>query len=296
MGLETLDDLEARVDLKGCSCIGTGSLSEVIRAKERTTGMGLAVKLVGMGRLAQTGTSEARIRREVKTLCALDHPNIVRLIHVLSCRRKIVEAGVRMEPPYLCICMQEVSGAATLNSVIKAGPLQPIVIAAILPQLASALAYMHEQGFVHRDIWAENVLISGGEKVVLADLGCAESYRSGPAAVTEKLNVPYTSPEAAAGMPQSPAEDCWALGLLLTEMVTGRFVRERLGRTDIPIHANVMALSQAIRDTHAMGGPRIGRMATSLLGNLAVRMTMRSVVTESTSIYNSFQRSRRSSH
>merc|ERR1711933_83920 len=116
-------------------------------------------------------------------------------------------------------------------------------------------------------------------KAVLVDLGCAE-YINGESAHNSKLNIPYMSPEAAAGQRQGTGDDSWALGLLITEIVTGVFVRDRMGRSDIPIHFARPALAEAKREALQLGGKLMGSVLATRLLELEAdrRMTMAEVL------------------
>mmetsp|Transcript_100461 Transcript_100461/g.199472 ORF Transcript_100461/g.199472 Transcript_100461/m.199472 type:complete len:576 (+) Transcript_100461:101-1828(+) len=243
--LEVLGKLDEEMDLRESRKIGSGSLGDVILVDDTPRVRSLAVKVISLRRCWERG-DEARIRHEVKVMSALDHPNIVRLVDVLASRSRLPNVG--SEPPYLCIAMNYVSNSEPLSSRIRQKGSQPGLVQQVLPQLASALAHMHQRGVVHRDIWSENVLISNTGRVVLVDLGCAEFFNVGPTA-TCRLNIPYMSPEAAKCMRQQPGDDCWALGLLITEIVTGCFIADRIGTSAKPIHAVPTALEEMLRET-----------------------------------------------
>jgi len=100
----------------------------------------------------------------------------------------------------------------------------------ILRDVASALAYAHEKGIMHRDVKPGNVLISGGVAVV-TDFGVAKavsaSTEAGATHLTSlgvALGTPaYMAPEQASGDPQvDHRADIYALGVMTYEMLAGR--------------------------------------------------------------------------
>eukprot|EP00930_Biecheleria_cincta_P006871 TRINITY_DN107959_c0_g1_i1.p1 TRINITY_DN107959_c0_g1~~TRINITY_DN107959_c0_g1_i1.p1 ORF type:complete len:736 (-),score=112.57 TRINITY_DN107959_c0_g1_i1:47-2221(-) len=271
-----LGNLHDRVCLQSVSRLGSGSLGVVLLAQDQRTREQLAIKAISLKLAKLSGAEEERVWQEAKVMREVQHPNLARLLDVLACWDHLPH--VNSEPPYLCLVMEYVADSEPLsNAMRRRGPSRQLA-ERVVPQLAAALAEMHRRGIVHRDVWSENVLIDERERAVLVDLGCSEYISSRPA-VNSKLNIPYMSPEAAAGMPQGTGDDCWALGLLITEMVTGCFVADRIGRSDMPIHFNRAALFNAQSEAISSGGPVLGKVTGQLLEFSAFgRMSMAEVL------------------
>ncbi|WP_344481301.1 serine/threonine-protein kinase [Nonomuraea monospora] len=101
---------------------------------------------------------------------------------------------------------------------IEKGPLPWHEAAAIALRLARVLMAGHARGLVHRDVTAENVLLTAdGPK--LLDFGIA-AWAGDPD--DDRGTPPYVAPERLLGAPTHPAVDVYALGVLLHTMLTGR--------------------------------------------------------------------------
>ncbi|MGZ7080640.1 MAG: protein kinase domain-containing protein, partial [Thermoanaerobaculia bacterium] len=90
-------------------------------------------------------------------------------------------------------------------------------------QLAIALAALHAQGIVHRDVKASNVMITSEGRVVLLDFGLvAEISLDDTIGHKTVVGTPgYMSPEQMTGGPASAAGDWYSFGALLYQALTG---------------------------------------------------------------------------
>ena len=126
----------------------------------------------------------------------LSHPNLVRLL----------DRGEDADGPYLV--MELVDGENLKARIRREGPLDPDEAARICAEVGRALSYAHGQGVVHRDIKAQNVLLTADGGVKLADFGIArliETEGEPGLTKTDMLlgSADYLSPEQADGTPAS---------------------------------------------------------------------------------------------
>lgn len=189
--------------------LGGGAAAEVFRALDERLQRPVAVKLFRGDAAAQLQRHEA----EMRTLASLDHPSLV----------GVYDAGTDDESGVPFLVMQLVEGS-TLADELREGALPLDRAATYGAALADALAYVHERGFVHRDVKPANVLIAEDGRVHLADFGIARLVDSVHETRTgDVLGTPgYFSPEQVTGEPVGPPTDIYALGIVLIECVTGQ--------------------------------------------------------------------------
>ena len=126
----------------------------------------------------------------------------------------------------------------TLENLRRRGGLDEVAIAAIYADLRAALVFLHENGVVHRDIKLENVLVDANGRAVLSDFGVSRILRQDlrdEIALTTTFaadrapimgSAGYLSPELMEGKAATPADDAWALGVLVFRLLTGVWYEE----------------------------------------------------------------------
>ena len=96
--------------------------------------------------------------------------------------------------------------------------------ASLIGEAASALAWLHQNGWVHRDVKPGNLLLRADGSLALGDFGCAcrtGDARALPAGLV--VGTPrYAAPEQSEGAPCSPAADVYSLGVCFYEMLAGK--------------------------------------------------------------------------
>ena len=188
--------------------LGQGGMGEVWLVDDRELEENVVVKILAPD--SPLGYSEERIallKRECRSARGLVHPNIVRVYDVHE------EDGVRF------ISMAYIEG----NDIgqLRDRPLETI-LDALLP-VAHALDYAHRQGVVHRDLKAANVLLDRNGEPQLLDFGIAGLLDS-PAEASEVSgggSPSSTSPQQRAGSEPSRADDIYAFGALLYDLLSG---------------------------------------------------------------------------
>ena len=195
--------------------LGRGGTAEVWRAEDESLDREVALKLVTV----PTDDSAARAGEEARLLARLSHPGLV----------PVYDAGTDdRDRPW--VVMELVEGE-TLADSLRRGPVPSERAATIGRSLAEALAYVHAQGLLHRDVKPANVLVGNDGRVRLTDFGIARLVDAARVTSTGMMvgTASYLAPEQVAGEQVGPAADVYALGLLLLECLTGQ--REYAGST-----------------------------------------------------------------
>jgi serine/threonine-protein kinase len=192
--------------------IGAGTTGTVWRARRDSDGRAVAIKMLHP-QYSSDPETVSRFVREHLTLRRLDHRHLVRVIELLAITN------------LLAIVMELVDGH-NLRQTVRQGGLDADRDAALLSQVASALAYIHGAGIVHRDVKPENILVAwrGGQPFAqLTDFGIA--HLTGEAALTQPgrlVGTPaYLAPEIALGRTATAAADVYALGATAYELFSG---------------------------------------------------------------------------
>ncbi len=154
-----------------------------------------------------------RFRREARAIARLDHPGVVQIYDLLE------------TPDGDWIVMQYVAGP-TLAKRLRQGPMPPEHVVTLGREVTAALEAAHAQGLLHRDLKAENVVLTAtGAKVL--DFGLAKLYQqlgntTATSSLTHGIAGTYRSmsPEQANGFELDPRSDLFSLGVLLYEAAT----------------------------------------------------------------------------
>ncbi|MGM1060841.1 serine/threonine-protein kinase [Saccharothrix sp. Mg75] len=191
--------------------LGSGGMAEVHRGWDLLLRRHVAVKLFDAPDDAAGAVASTRFDHEVRTMAALSHPGLVSVYDVGRCGRTSF------------VVLQLVEGP-TLRDRLAGGPLPLPQVRRLGLRLADALAHVHEQGVVHRDVKPSNILLDASGAPHLADFGLARSAWSPQLTNHGQVigTAAYLAPEQVRGEAVGPAADVYALGLVLLECLTGR--------------------------------------------------------------------------
>jgi serine/threonine-protein kinase len=201
---------------------GRGGMGVVYAARDLSLGRAVALKT--LPRLS--ADLSLRLRQEARAMASLMHPHLALIFGAETWR------GVPV------LVLEYLAGGTLADRM--SGRLAAAEAVAVARDVALALQALHREGLVHRDVKPSNVGFTERGVVKLLDFGLAQLLEPGggtalggpvvrPGARAELtphdrvVGTPlYLSPEALAGRPPSPAQDAWALGLVLHEAIAGR--------------------------------------------------------------------------
>ena len=201
--------------------LGRGGMGVVFLAREVLLDRPVAIKLLPPDRAANQPTFRERFLREARLAAKLSHPNIIP-IHAVE------ETG-----EFVYYVMAFVDGETLAHRVRTRGPLPGSECTRVLREVAWALAYAHEQGFIHRDVKPDNILLeSSTGRVLVADFGIAAAL--GEASTDGISGTPeFMSPEQALGGTLDARSDLYGLGATAFYAFSGRFPFEGSSATEV---------------------------------------------------------------
>lgn len=188
-------------------------MGEVFLAFDRRLGRHVAIKRLRSH--LDSANARERLHREARATARLSHPSIVQVFDLVETDQSD------------WIVMELVDGPR-LSDLTAKGPLPLSQVLGVGRQIAEGLAAAHALGLVHRDLKAENVLISQTSQPAakILDFGLVREMDSSEESLTRTGAVLGTlrtvAPEQARGHAVGPRADLFSFGVLLYEMVTGR--------------------------------------------------------------------------
>ncbi len=193
--------------------LGSGGMGAVYKARQTSLDRDVALKVLPK-HLVGNKTFVERFKREARLMAKLDHPNI------LHCYGSGEDHGFHF------LAVEYGEAGSMQHWLNKLGKLEVGDALHVVLACARALEYAHEQGLIHRDIKPDNILLTAGGVVKLADLGLAKAItedagltRTGTAAGTPL----YMSPEQARDVKRVDARsDIYSLGCMLYCFLAGR--------------------------------------------------------------------------
>jgi len=190
--------------------LGKGYFGEVYKVRARRDGTLYALKKVAK-RLLMRHNLMDQMRREIRILYGLEHPNIIKLVFHFETSTDVY------------LGMEYADGGGLFQKLKSKGKFSNEVAARYVNDVLSALSYLHNlpQKVIHRDIKPENILIDKNDRVKLCDFGWSNELTA-KTRTTFCGTLEYLAPEMIRGEGHDERLDCWAIGVLLYECLTGR--------------------------------------------------------------------------
>lgn len=192
-------------------CIGRGSYGDVYKGVDTQTGQQVAIKVID---LEDIEDDIEDIHKEIATLAGC------------SCKQITGYYASVLKPgsTELFIVMELMS--CSVADLLQHGPLDEASIAYILRETLHALAYLHGENRIHRDIKAANILLSSAGEVKMSDFGVSGQL-TGTLGFRRRtfVGTPYwMAPEVIESSEEGYTQtaDVWSLGITAIEMASGQ--------------------------------------------------------------------------
>ncbi|OHE93265.1 hypothetical protein CORC01_11408 [Colletotrichum orchidophilum] len=184
--------------------IGKGSFGKVYLASHKlTNGSKVVLKSANKG--------DSNLAREIHHHRQFVHPHIARLYEVIVTENLV------------WLVLEYCSGDELYNYLLEHGPLPVHKVQKIFAQLVGAVAHVHQQSCVHRDLKLENILFDKHENVKLVDFGFTREYE-GKSNYLQTFcgTICYSAPEMLKGEKYAGEKvDVWSLGVILYALLCG---------------------------------------------------------------------------
>lgn len=198
--------------------IGEGAFAEVRLAVHQDTKEEFAVKVFDREALPKVHF-ERDIKKEIKIMQHLRHPNIVSIHAVLVTDKK------------LYLVMELVRGGELYDEIVSKRRVDERTSRRYFQQIVDAMVYCHRRGVVHRDLKPENLLLDGNGNVKITDFGMSWMKENiNPALKAKQLlrtqcgTPKYMAPEIIIRPPEGydgEKLDAWECGMVLYALLAG---------------------------------------------------------------------------
>jgi len=193
--------------------LGEGGMGVVYKAQDTKLDRFVAIKFLP-SHLSSNAENKARFLQEAKATAALNHPNIL----------SIYENDEHDEHPFIVLEFIDGKTLKEYLAELNTGSGLPVKQAIEWTEkIALGLKVAHDKNIIHRDIKAENIMLTASGQLKIMDFGLAKlrSQSSLTRAGSSLGTLAYMSPEQAQGLAADQRSDLWSLGILFFELLTG---------------------------------------------------------------------------
>lgn len=194
--------------------IARGGMGEVYEAYEQTLDRRVALKIVSP-KADKAADLVRRFKREARILAKVNNPNIVTVY------------AIKSGEDFQYLSMELVDGVS-FKDFIAEFPLPVPIAMTLFARSLAAVQVVHDLNIIHRDLKPSNILFNKTGEIKILDFGIAQFAGSDADKGVVVGSPPYMAPELNEGAQAGWLTECWSLGTILFEIVTGQMLFHRL--------------------------------------------------------------------